>query len=233
MPPRKPRQRQNYPGPSQLHQVQVSDYDTDTPISAPPPPSRTIEELNLTVLRRYVPSIQRITSLAASAYMYTCPPETKIWGRLPVEGTLFVCELLPSPTTGAEDYCVVILNRKGLNNEIINLSEINDVEIQGEFVIYRVQKADTVGGTPVSKLYGIFIHDGESGTRAANQAEIVSKWQQTRAIMTDVETAEYKVEHYGDGGFEEPRQTENTIPVTQAEAQGGRRLSITDLFGGR
>lgn len=224
MTPRKPRQRQNYPGPSQLNQVQASDYDTETPISGPAPPTRTNEELNLSVLRRYHPSIQKIKSLAASATMYIFSLESKAWERLSIEGTLFVCELSPSPTTGAEDYCIVVLNRKGLNNVIYNLSEINNVEINGECLYWTVEKAESVGATPVEKAFGIFIHDDETGTRDANFSEILTNWKKTQATMTDVQVLENKVESYGEEG---PTRTENTL----TEAQGGRRLSITDLFG--
>ncbi|APA10468.1 hypothetical protein SS1G_07023 [Sclerotinia sclerotiorum 1980 UF-70] len=228
MTPRKPRQRQNHPGPSQLSQVQVSDYDTETPVPGPAPPSRTNEELNLSVLRRYHPSIQKIKSLAASATMYMFSLESKTWEKLPIEGTLFVCELSPSPTTGAEDYCIVVLNRKGLNNVIYNLSEMNNVEITGEYLYWTVEKSETVGGTPVAKAFGIFIHDDETSTRVVNQTEILNNWKKTQATMNDVQALENKVENYGDRGFEGTHEAE-----TVTEAQGGRRLSITDLFGGR
>ncbi|QSZ35206.1 hypothetical protein DSL72_008073 [Monilinia vaccinii-corymbosi] len=233
MTPRKPRQRQNYPGPSQLHQVQASDYDTEPPTLGPAPSTRDREELNLAVLRRYHPSIQTVKSIAGSATMYMFSLESKTWEKLPIEGTLFVCELMPSPTTGAEDYCIVVLNRKGLNNVIYDLSEMNNLEINGEYLYWTVEKAETVGGTPVAKAFGIFIHEDETGTRVANQTEILNNWKKTRATMTDVQTLENKVENYGEKG---PREAENTYPgqtQTQTEAQGGRRLSITDLFGGR
>ncbi|KAF7934244.1 uncharacterized protein EAE97_008604 [Botrytis byssoidea] len=230
MTPRKPRQRQNHPGPSQLSQVQASDYDTETPILGPAPPTRTNEELNLSVLRRYHPSIKKITSLAASATMYMFSLESKTWEKLPIEGTLFVCELLPSPTTGAEDHCIVVLNRKGLNNIIHDFSEMNNVEINGEYLYWTVEKSETVGGTPVAKAYGIYIHDDETGTRVANQSEILKNWKKTQATMLDVQTMESMVENHGNSESQGP-QTQ--IPTSQVEAQGGRRLSITDLFGAR
>ncbi|KAB8297031.1 hypothetical protein EYC80_002429 [Monilinia laxa] len=232
MTPRKPRQRQNHLGPSQLNQVQVSDYDTETPMPPLAPVRRLREDVNLEVLRRYHPSIQMIKSIAGSATMYMFSLESKTWEKLPIEGTLFVCELVPSPTTGAEDYCIVVLNRKGLNNVIYDLSEMNNVEINGEYLYWTVEKPETVGGTPVAKAFGIFIHDDESGTRVTNQSEILDNWKKTQATMTDVQTLEHNVENYGEKG---PRE-EITYPgqiQTQTEAQGGRRLSITDLFGGR
>ncbi|ESZ90793.1 hypothetical protein SBOR_8822 [Sclerotinia borealis F-4128] len=236
MTPRKPRQRQNHPGPSQLHQVQASDYDTETPILGPAPPTRTNDELNLTVLRRYHPSIQKISSLAASATMYMFSLESKTWEKLPIEGTLFVCELLPSPTTGTEDYCIVVLNRKGLNNVIHNFREMNNVEINGEYLYWTVKNTEATEGIPVAKAFGLFIHDDETGTRDVNQTEILNRWRKTHATMNEVQALENKLENYGDKGFAGPCEAENTFPSqiqTQSEVQGGRRLSITDLFGGR
>ncbi|KAI9646258.1 hypothetical protein NHQ30_005698 [Ciborinia camelliae] len=214
MTPRKPRQRQNHPGPSQLHQVQASDYDTETPIIGPAPPTRTNEELNLSVLRRYHPSIQKIKSLAASATMYMFSLESTTWEKLPIEGTLFVCELMPSPITGAEDYCIVVLNRKGLNNVIYDLSEIKTLEItsDSEYLYWSVEKTETVGGSPVTKTLGMFINDDETGTRATNQSIILNYWKKTQAIMKGVQALETKVENYGDRGFEGHPEAENTYP---------------------
>ncbi|RAL60780.1 hypothetical protein DID88_009885 [Monilinia fructigena] len=215
MTPRKPRQRQNHPGPSQLNQVQVSDYDTETPIPPLEPVRRLREDVNLEVLRRYHPSIQMIKSIAGSATMYMFSLESKNMGE-----------------TSYRRNIVLVLNRKGLNNVIYDLSEMNNVEINGEYLYWTVEKPEIVGGTPVAKAFGIFIHDDESGTRAINQSEILNNWKKTQATMTDVQTLEHKVENYGEKG---PRE-EITYPgqiQTQTEAQGGRRLSITDLFGGR
>ncbi len=78
-----------------------SDLEPDTdaptePLTLAPPPSRSNTELNLTVLRRYVPSITQILSIAPFAVLYTFLPETQIWERCGVEGTLFICQLANS-----------------------------------------------------------------------------------------------------------------------------------------
>lgn len=107
---------------------------------------------------------------------------------------------------------------------------MNNVEINGEYLYWTVEKSETVGGTPVAKAYGIYIHDDETGTRVANQSEILKNWKKTQATMLDVQTIESMVENHGSG---EPQGPQSQIPTSQVEAQGGRRLSITDLFGAR
>jgi hypothetical protein len=138
-----------------------SDYDTDTnavtDTQAPmaPPPARTNTELNLLVLRRYVPEIERIISVAPFAVVYMFSPESQQWEKSGVEGTLFVCQL-----SGSERprYNVVILNRKSLDNFITELVSEDDIEITDQYVILQVLGED---GTPT--IYGlwIFSDDGE------------------------------------------------------------------------
>ena len=93
--PRKSRHRQQ-PSGGGARTVAASDYESDAPqyLAAPNlPPQSTVArlsntELNLSVLRRYLPSIRSIVSIAANAVVYTISPTTGQWEKSGVEGTL-------------------------------------------------------------------------------------------------------------------------------------------------
>lgn len=141
-----------------------SDYDTDTanmtePAPAlPPPPVRTNTELNIAVLRRYVPDIERIIAIAPFAVVYNFSPETQGWDKSGQEGTLFVCQLSPNEW-GYSRYSVVMLNRKSLDNFITELFSAEDVEVTEQYVILQVQKED---GPP--DIYGLWIFSDDSAS---------------------------------------------------------------------
>ena len=135
----------------------VSDYDTDTAaltdtgfLPAPPPPSRTNEELNLAVLRRHNPSIIGILSIAPYAVVYRFSATTSTWEKRGIEGTLFVVQLVSehlgyqdptAPEQGdisAAKFGVVVLNRRGLDNFEAELKSADDVEVTEEYVILQV-----------------------------------------------------------------------------------------------
>jgi hypothetical protein len=214
MTPRKPKQRQqntHRPTPSL---ILASDYDSDIPYSAAhivPPATRTNTELNLSVLRRYNPSILTILSIAANAVIYNFTPATQAWEKSGVEGTLFVCETTP-PASGIGDagYAVVVLNRRGLDNLILDLGGIKDVEVTDELLIARVgeEEQGEDGEAEKQKVMGIWIHEDKDGTRSVNARLIQQCWEKVSAAAT-------KGEAVGNGAGE----------------AGGRRISLSDLFG--
>jgi hypothetical protein len=148
-----------------------SDYDTDTAAitdAAPamaPPPARTNTELNMLVLRRYVPETERIISIAPFAVVYIFSPETQQWEKSGVEGTLFVCQLSGSPHPR---YNVVILNRKSLDNFVTELVSEDDIEITEQYVILQV-----LGENEVPIIYGLWIFS-EEGQGVHSTREIVA-----------------------------------------------------------
>jgi len=224
MTPRKTRQqRSSNPQPSQLGQIHASDYESEAPYQPPAP--RTNTELNLSVLKRYNPSIHSILSIAASATLYTFSPDSSSWEKSGIEGTLFVCQLLSSPITVADQFCIAILNRRGLDNLELDIQEIEDVEITDEFLILRVfVKAN--GGESVERVLGVYIHPDKQDTMQVNSLLVRQCWEKTRETMNDVQQLQERLENYGDEGLEGPGQ-EETI-----QYQGrGRRLSLRDLFG--
>ncbi|PHH68739.1 hypothetical protein CDD80_7281 [Ophiocordyceps camponoti-rufipedis] len=202
----------------------VSDYESDaaamaatmasasaTQTSGPyaPPPPRTNTELNLSVLQRYLPSIQSIMSIAANAVVYTFDSASSSWNKSGIEGTLFVCA--QSPLAEDDDNrpraCVFILSRRSLDNLVVDLIRVSHVEVMDELVMLRVEgdKDD------VEKVLGIWIHNDKDETRQVNVATIEESWKAVRS-----------------GGSVDEVDNPEAGPAMQAI---GRRLSLTDLFG--
>ncbi|PWY91447.1 decapping enzyme Dcp1 [Aspergillus sclerotioniger CBS 115572] len=116
--------------------------------SSMPPSLRTNEELNLSVLRRHNPAITSILSLAQYSVVYIFSPSSRQWEKNGIEGSLFVCQLTQG-TLGEERYCVFVLNRRGLNNFDLLLTDGDNVEITEEYIIlksdYNPDNLDTGG----------------------------------------------------------------------------------------
>lgn len=210
----------------------TSDYDTDTaavtdaPPTIAPPPTRTNTELNLLVLRRYVPDVERIVSIAPYAAVYLFSPETHQWEKSGVEGTLFVCQL-----SGAEypRYNVVILNRKSLENFIMELTSGEDIEITPEFVIFQKIGDD---GTP--NIFGFWIFSEEDTSPSVREVvanaiqECAVRAEMARANAAEIEQEEYQQpEPYNLDGGNDYYQRE-TQPTTQQ--QPTQQVDLLSLF---
>ncbi|CAM1502684.1 Fc.00g074600.m01.CDS01 [Cosmosporella sp. VM-42] len=192
----------------------ISDYESDaiaygnTHTDYAPPPPRTNTELNLSVLQRYLPSIHTILSIAANAVVYTFDPDSQSWDKSGVEGTMFVCAqspLLEDPNHRPRA-CVFVLNRKDLENVIVDLARASHVEISGELVILKVEGEWEEG----DKVLGLWIHNDKDETREVNGTTILESWKIARSA-----------------GLIEGQGPE-AGPAMQAM---GRRLSLSDLFG--
>src|SRR5947207_5731449 len=94
--------RQNHHQPPQ---PATTDYETDTAAVPDGIHKRTNEELNLSVLRRHLPSLSAIVSIANYSVLYTFVASSQQWQKSDIEGTLFICALEPSPS-GAEEFSV-------------------------------------------------------------------------------------------------------------------------------
>lgn len=220
MTPRKPKQRQQHHRPTPSL-IQASDYESDAQAYAHihniPPATRTNTELNLSVLRRYNPSILTILSIAANAVIYLFTPSAQQWEKSGVEGTLFVCEQAPPSSAVDAGYCVVVLNRRGLDNSILDLAQAQDVEVTPELLIMRFQEGEE------QKVMGIWIHEDKDDTREINAGLIQQCWEKVTSKKGQYTASG---EATGSNGF-------SLAGNNSARADGaaaGRRISLTDLF---
>lgn len=111
-------------------------------------------------------------------------------------------------------YVVVVLNRRGLENLVVSLGDVENVEVTEEFLIVGVRGGDGNGGPPGGgevKVLGFFIHKDRDETREVNCRLIREKWEEVRG---------------GNGGNGNGNGGGGTEGV-------GRRLSLSDLFGGQ
>ncbi|CAN9375655.1 unnamed protein product [Alternaria alternata] len=203
-PHRKARANQPQPPP------QPSDYETDAPpaVDVPLPPPRSNEELNFSVLRRQYADLLSIEHVTPYAALYTFNLETQSWEKMGIEGTLFICQLTPSPI-GAERYCAIILNRRGLDNFYQELTSSEEMEISDPYVIIQGEQ-----------VYGIWIFADPPPASTANCRV------ETAAKMMDI----------ADKARASREALEPTAKATElAEAASsvpmGRQLSLRELFG--
>ena len=209
-----------------------SDYDTDNaaftdanaqgqPANVAPPAPRTNTELNLTVLHRYCPDIQSIVTIAPFAVVYLFSPETQLWEKCGIEGTLFVCSL----TSGR--YNVVMLNRKSLDNFITELHSAEDVEITDEYVILQVIGED---GRP--QIYGlwIFSDNDEKPTTRETVAYAIQECS-LKAEQAAAQTQNGQDSHpYGLDGTTDSHEEPEAAPA-QPNSAAGRQIDLLQLFG--
>lgn len=215
----------------QQHPVQ-SDYDTETAgqiNTEQNVPKRSIDELNIVVLRRYLPDIQRIVSIAPFAVVYIFSPETQQWEKSGVEGTLFVCQLAGEQHPR---YNAVILNRKSLDNFITELVSADDVEITDEYVILQVLGGD---GTP--RIFGLWIYSEEE--KSPTTREIVAMAIQECAFRAQQgkDPAPEEDERYEDMSEDYVYEMEDPAsqPASQSQLQPsaelpGRQVDLLSLF---
>lgn len=138
----------------------------DPPLSPPPLSTRTNVELNLSVLQRYLPSTESILLIAPYAALYTFQPSTEEWEKSSIQGTLFVVSLKTSHF-GLERFAVIILNRLGLKNFILELQPGADVDLEDEIVVVR-------GGVERDGMIrGFWIYEeGENTSTAGLRSEV-------------------------------------------------------------
>ncbi|POS88114.1 hypothetical protein EPUL_001089 [Erysiphe pulchra] len=175
--------------------------------------SRMHAEMNFSVLKRYVPSLQNIIAIAASASIYTLTPDDSEtgaeWKRADIEGTLFVCEL----DYGPDQHCIVVLNRKGRDNLIIQFGEIVDVEVTNEFLILRFSSNGE------ARILGFFIQCSRC-PREEICTLIKSLWE--KAKKEKVNSRALNIDD------------QSKIIETKSEFKPiGRKLSLSELFGRR
>ena len=217
----------------------VSAAGVEAQQNAPPAPLRTNEELNISVLRRHNPSITTVLSLAPYTVVYVFSATTPQWEKSGIEGTMFVCQLSEGPL-GEERYGVYVLNRRGLNNFELLLTDGDNVEVTDDYVILKADSGNAKGnGEKRShtnnsgidddvRFYGLWIYsepppNSTAKTRALN-AQMIKECAvhagQSRMFAEERQEAVHKRSMYAAAA------APNDQPVG-----GGRRISLQELFG--
>lgn len=144
---------------------QISNYDSENAYMLehsmkPPPPRRTVEEMNLSVIQRHHPEVTHILTVAPYAVIYefeTIPEPT--WEKKDIEGSLFICQLAPG-AFGEDRFAAIVLNRRGLKNFDAPLIEVENggVEVNDPYVIITFIEEGK------QKIYGVFIFSEGPGS---------------------------------------------------------------------
>lgn len=259
---RKPRRNNNHNHPGNNtypNHNQFTDYESDAAYFSDMqqqhqqqvPPSRTNEEINLSVLRRHNPDITSILSLAQYAVVYIFSPTTRQWEKNGVEGTLFVCQLTQG-SLGEERYTAFVLNRRGLNNFDLQLTDGDNVELTEEYVILKADENDTNSvadpsnaqasqlngnGAPGLRIYGIWIYS-EPPPNSTAQARTINA-EKIRECAShagqSLKIARERLEAIRQNGLHAAAVAAEThvapLQEVQASVPMGRQISLKDLFG--
>lgn len=193
----------------------TSDYESDTAsymAAHPPVPTaalaqRSNTELNLSVLRRYLPDIVDIQSIAANAVVYTLDTTAGSWDKANVEGTLFVCRL-----RAPDRACIFVLNRKATDNLTLHMCDIKEIELKDPLLMLVMEDG--------AHIWGLYIHADEDSTRTSNTELIQNLWRKDRESTRAPEQ---------DNGAQ-PQLPAGGAGV-MVQALGGRQVSLNELFG--
>ena len=116
----------------------------------------------------------------------------------------------------------MVLNRRGLDNVILDLATTEDVEITTEFVILRFQ--DTGGEQEEQKVLGLWMHADKDDTREINANLIFECWQRANPARAARAVA---ADHYE----EDSNNGRDNMGNGNKSPALGRKLSLRDLFG--
>ena len=142
---------------------------------------------------------------------------------------MFVYQLVQGPL-GEERYGVFVLNRRGLNNFDIRLTDGENVELTEEYVILKidgndVEDNDELRQSGSSQIYGLWIYsepppNSTSETRSINARVIkecaVHAGQSVRLARERRQAADHQNGH--------PQPPFSSVPM-------GRQISLKELFG--
>ncbi|KAI3129559.1 hypothetical protein CBS147330_5189 [Penicillium roqueforti] len=252
---RKPRRQNNH------NPVNLTDNESDAPYYSdmqqqPAPPLRSNEELNLSVIRRHKPSVTSILSLAPYAVVYIFSPTTKQWEKNGVEGTLFVCQETQGEL-GEDRYTAFVVNRRGLDNFDLPLTEGENVEITEEYVILKAEESaegeagqngiadplhpqnlsENQTGTNNVRIYGLWIYSEPPPNSTAESRTINAQMILECATHAgeSMKLARERLEAMRQTSLHAAAMAASTQAPPMEELQTGvpmgRHISLQDMFG--
>jgi hypothetical protein len=193
------------------HQHTISDYESDvnylSDIPAPPA-ERTDEELNLAVLRRHNHDVFTLEYVAPYVVVYIFNPTSQEWEKSGIEGTAFVCGLVPNNEYSAR-YAVMVLNRRGLENFNLELLSEEEVEITDEYIILQSPDAN------MPHVYGLWVFSEPPPSSTAHHRVAISQ----------------KIKDCAQRVAEGRRSNQHQDTQIEDGAAMGRQLSLQQIFG--
>lgn len=169
-----------------LNPTAIHPASPDPPLLHPPTTQRTFQEVNLSVLRRYLPGTESVVLVTPYAALYEFYPSVMHWEKSSIQGTLFLVSL-EAPSPGLHRYAIIILNRLSLDNFIFELMPSADVDLEEEIIVMRADDADD------SVIWGIWLFEEGEGSSTAGIRNKV-----TRKIRECIDTVQAEAEPVGD-----------------------------------
>ena len=223
------------------HDPPILDHHT---YYAPATSTITDADLNLAVLKRYLPSTVSIDFLAPYAVIYIFNITAQTWERSGIEGSLFVVRLRD------EGHAVVVLNRRGLDNFVLHLQSAGEVDLTEEYIILQGNGTDNVrpgnGSADEQKVYGLWIFEEEQGSTKGVRAacgKCISECaknagREPETGGADVQTNGYEQQQQTAGGSSapdlmallNPARGQDSMPVVQQPDSSQNQDVLGDLF---
>lgn len=210
------------------------------------PTTRTNYELNMSVLKRYVPGLRAIPLTSSFVRLYEWSSTTNSWELRDTEGPMFLCESEPRfSKSGLElpQSTLFVLNRRSLTNFKIDLSKVEMYEATNEKFLSVKMEA---GNNEPGKAYGFHLHSTEEKEGGDSQSQftmenpdwslIEAHWQKARAARLE---AGYE-QIVSSSGASVANNEQAPAPwaslgafseQSEGSSLAGRQLNINDLFG--
>jgi Dcp1-like decapping family len=205
--------------------------------------TRNNNDLNLSVLSWYLPTIAAIIAVSPYVALYQFSPNTQTWEKADIEGPMFICALQPTEY-GEESFAVVIMNRRALENFVAAVISPDEIEFQDGFIILKEEMHNKHGELGM-KVYGLWVHsaDMQSGDlepaaeadpnqpdmKETNYHIMLECAKRAEASRKTASKARLDAEHQArHSGRQLVQQAEEELA---AAVPMGRQLSLRELFG--
>jgi len=125
--------------------------------------------INLSVLKRYDSSITNIIESSSHVVVYSFEPSLQTWKKRGIEGTMFIFKRTKEPTTG-----FLVMNRLTPDNLTVHITANMEIEITGDFVIYKAADDD---------VNGLWIYEAKDRERVGKLLQEEVKHEKSRAKL--------------------------------------------------
>lgn len=122
--------------------------------------------INLSVLKRHDSSITNIIESSSHVVVYNFEEKLKEWQKKGIEGTMFIFNRNKEPSLG-----FFVMNRLGLENLMVFITADMEIEISGDFVIYK---------TADDNVNGLWIYEAKDRERVGKLLQDQARQEQNR-----------------------------------------------------